>query len=70
MFDFSVALFYIKVGIPVSLILNGKERQYRLNDNGDILCIPNGKKHLEYKVNSFHLDAIMSDQWRIIDETN
>lgn len=73
-FNFQEALSYIKTGIAVSLILNNVERTYRLNCDGDIICTPNNKEHLAYKVNLFHIDAIMSKDWKFSnntkDETN
>lgn len=66
-FDFQEALSYIKAGMVVGLTLNGKERRYYLNQFGDIRCTPNGKEHLNYKVKSFHIDAIMSDSWVLYD---
>mgnify|MGYP001148494685 FL=1 len=64
-FDFQEALSYIKAGMVVGLTIDGKERRYYLNQFGDIRCVPNGKEHLNYKVNSFHIDAIMSNDWKL-----
>lgn len=64
-FDFGEALAYIKVGFVVGLTINGKERRYYLNQFGDIMCTPNGKEHLTYKVNTFHIDAVMSNNWKL-----
>ena len=66
-FDFQEALSYIKCGLVVSLTINGIDRRYYLNQFGDIMCTPNGKEHLTYKVNTFHVDAVMSDNWKLID---
>lgn len=66
-FDFQEALSYIKSGMTVSLIIDGVKRVYNLNQNGEIVCTPNGKEHLTYKVNTFHIDAVMSDDWRLVD---
>ena len=66
-FDFQEALSYIKAGMVVSLTLNGMERHYFLNQLGEIMCTPNGKEHLTYKVNTFHIDAVMSDNWKLVD---
>lgn len=66
-FDFQEALSYIKCGLVVSLTINGIERRYYLNQFNDIMCTPNGKKHLTYKVNTFHVDAVMSNNWKLID---
>ena len=66
-FDFQEALSYIKCGLVVSLTINGIERRYYLNQFGDIMCTPNGQEHLTYKGNTFHVDAVMSDNWKLID---
>lgn len=66
-FDFQEALSYIKADMPVYLNIDGKERKYFLNDKGEIMCTPNGKEHLTYKVKQFQIDAIMSDNWKLID---
>ena len=66
-FDFQEALSYIKAGMVVSLTLNGMERHYYLNQLGEIMCTPNCKEHLTYKVNTFHIDAVMSDNWKLVD---
>ena len=66
-FDFQEALSYIKCGLVVSLTINGIERRYYLNQFNDIMCTPNGKEHLTYKVHTFHIDAVMSDNWKLID---
>lgn len=64
-FDFQEALFYIKIGLVVGVTLNGIERRYYLNQFGEIMCTPNGKEHLTYKVNTFHIDAVMSNEWKL-----
>lgn len=66
--DFEEALFSLKCGLTIGLTLNGVERRYYLNKFGEILCIPNGKFHLTYKVKEFKVDAIMSKDWKIYDE--
>lgn len=66
-FDFQEALSYIKSGLVVSLTINNVERRYYLNQFGDIMCTPNCKEHLTYKVNTMHTDAIMSNNWILID---
>lgn len=66
-FDFQEALAYIKAGMVVSLTLENVERTYKLNQNGEVICIPNGKEHLTYKVNTFHIDAVMSEGWKLVD---
>ena len=66
-FDFQEALSYIKSGMTVSLTIDGVKRVYNLNQNGEIVCTPNGKGHLTYKVNTFHIDAVMSDDWQLVD---
>lgn len=65
-FDFQEAVAYIKAGMVVSLTINDVERVYCLNQNGEVICIPNGKEHLTYKVNTFHIDAVMSDNWKLV----
>lgn len=65
-FDFQEALSFIKAGMVVSLTLNNTERRYYLNQFGDIMCVPNGKKHLAYKMNIFHADAILSNNWKLV----
>ena len=64
-FDFQEALSYIKAGMVVSLTLNGMERRYYLNQFGEIMCTPNGKEHLTYKVQKFHIDSILSENWKL-----
>lgn len=66
-FDFQEALSYIKAGMVVSLTLNGMERRYYLNQLGEIMCTPNGKEHLTYKVQKFHIDSILSENWKLVD---
>ncbi len=66
-FDFQEALSYIKAGMVVGITINNVERRYYLNQFGNIMCTPNGKEHLTYKVNTFHIDAVMSDDWKLID---
>lgn len=65
-FDFQEALSYIKAGMVVSLTINNTERRYWLNQFGDIMCTPKGKEHLSYKVQKFHIDSIMSNDWKLI----
>ena len=64
-FDFQEALSYIKAGLVVGVTLNGVERRYYLNQFGEIMCTPNGKEHLTYKVKQFQIDAVMSKEWRL-----
>lgn len=66
-FNFQEALSYIKSGMAVSLTLNGVTRVYYLNLDGEVVCTPNGKPHLTYKVNTFHIDAVMSEDWQLGD---
>ena len=66
-FDFQEALSYIKAGLVVGITINGIERKYYLNQFGNIMCVPNGKEYLAYEVSVFHIDAIMSDDWKLID---
>lgn len=63
--DFEEALFSLKCGLVIGLTINGVERRYYLNQFGDIVCTPNGKPHLTYKVKEFKVDAIMSKDWKI-----
>lgn len=64
-FDFQEALSYIKAGMVVSLTINNVERRYYLNQFGEIMCVPNGKEHIKYKVDVFYIDAVMSDNWKL-----
>lgn len=64
-FNFQEALSYIKSGMTVSLTLGDITRVYYLNQQGEIVCTPNGKEHLTYKVNTFHIDAVMSNDWML-----
>lgn len=64
-FDFQEALSYIKAGMVVGITINNIERRYYLNQFGKIMCTPNGKEHLTYEVNTFHIDAVMSDDWKL-----
>ena len=66
MFDFQEALSYIKSGLVAGLTINGKKRRYYLNQFGDIMCTPNGKEHLTYKVKQFQIDAVMLKEWKLI----
>lgn len=66
-FDFQEALSYIKAGMYVSLKLDNIERVYYLKDY-KIMCIPNRNKRLEYSVSSFYVDAVLSDNWQLVDE--
>lgn len=63
-FDFQEALSCIEADMPVCLTLNGVERTYFIKD-GEIMCTPNGKEHLTYKVKHFQIDAVMSKQWKL-----
>lgn len=64
-FDFQEALSYIKAGMAVSLTILDIKRVYNLDHNGEIICTPNGKNRLTYRVNTFHIDAVMSDNWKL-----
>lgn len=66
-FDFQEALSYIKAGMTVRLTIDNVTRVYYLNQSGEIVCIPNGKDHFTYKVTTFHIDAVMSDDWQLAD---
>lgn len=64
--DFSQALSWMTVnGNEVSLTLNGVERVYHQDKNGDIICIPNGRSDLAYKVKEFKIDAVLSKKWQL-----
>lgn len=65
--DFSEALSWLQCDRAVTLTLNGIERIYYRLPEGDIVCIPNRKKHLAYKVKEFKIDAILSTEWAFID---
>lgn len=64
-FDFQEALSHIKAGRVSGITIDGKERRYYLNQFGEIMCTPNGKEHLTYKVKQFQIDAVMSKEWRL-----
>ena len=64
-FDFQEALAYIKTDMPVQLTLNGVTRKYYLNDKGEMMCTPKEKDFLTYKVQKFHIDAVMSNDWEL-----
>ena len=66
-FDFGEALSWLNCDRAVTLTLNGVERIYYRLPSGDIVCIPNRKKHLSYKVRDFKIDAVLSDEWSFID---
>ena len=66
-FDFKEALSWMGCDRAVTLTLNGIERIYYQLPEGDIICIPNRKKHLSYKVKEFKIDAVLSDDWSFID---
>lgn len=66
-FDFGEALSWMQCDRAVTLTLNGVERIYYMRSEGDIVCIPNRKKHLAYKVKDFKIDAILSKDWNFID---
>ena len=60
-FDFSEALSFIKSDIPVCLTIEGKTREYYM-DNDVIMCKV-GKT--TYAVKQFYIDAIMSNEWYV-----
>lgn len=66
-FDFGEALSWMQCDRAVTLTLGGVERIYYRLPEGDIMCIPNRKKHLAYKVKEFKIDAVLSDDWTFID---
>ena len=63
-FDFQEALSCIEADMPVCLTLGGVKRTYFIKD-GEIVCTPNDKEHLTYKVKHFQIDAVMSKEWRL-----
>lgn len=65
--DFGEALSWMQCDRAVTLTLNGVERIYYRLPEGDIVCIPNRKKHLAYKVKEFKIDAVLSMEWAFID---
>lgn len=65
--DFGEALSWLDCDRAVTLTLNGVERIYYKRPEGDIVCIPNKKKHLAYKVREFKIDAVLSNEWSFID---
>ena len=65
--DFGEALSWLQCDRAVTLTLNGVERIYYRLPEGDIMCIPNRKKHLAYKVKEFKIDAILAMDWHFID---
>lgn len=66
-FDFGEALSWLKCGRAVTLTIKGVERIYYQLPEGDIVCIPNRKRHLSYKIREFKIDAILSNDWKFID---
>ena len=66
-FDFGEALSWLQCDRAVTLTLGGVERIYYKLPEGDIVCVPNRKRHLSYKVKSFKIDAILSNNWTFID---
>jgi hypothetical protein len=64
-FNFQEALSYIEAGLTVSLTLDGHTRSYKLNEKGEIICTPAGKEFLTYKVKSFYVDAVLSNNWTL-----
>lgn len=70
--NFSQALSWMIVnGGTISLTLNGLTRTYHKDSNGDIVCVPNGKEEIAYKVKDFKIDAVLSNNWQLLtDETN
>lgn len=67
MFDFGEALAWLQCDRAVTLTLGGVKRIYYRCPEGDVVCIPNGKKHLAYKVKEFKIDAVLSTNWSFID---
>lgn len=68
--NFLDALLWILGGNRASLTLSGITRVYYMNGS-DIICIPNNKPNIAYKMKEFKVDAILSNNWILIeDETN
>lgn len=65
-FDFQEALSYMKAGFTVSLNLGTINRLYRIKGN-DIICLPNGNEQLAYVCHKMYVDAIMSDNWKLVE---
>ncbi len=67
-YSFADALSWIMVNeMPASLTINGTKRTYYKNGDGNIMCTPNDKSHLTYLVKEFKIDAILSNDWNLID---
>ena len=66
-FDFGETLSWLQCDRAVTLTLGGVERIYYRLPEGDIVCVPNKKRHLSYKVKEFKIDAVLSNAWRFID---
>lgn len=64
-FSFEEALQWIEFGEVVGIKLNGKTRVY-FKENGNILCKVN---NTIYKVESFYIDAIQSNNWVLFEDT-
>lgn len=67
--DFTQALSWLLVnGKKISLTINGVERTYHQDTNGDIICTPNDREDLAYKVKEFKIDAVLSNEWQLLYE--
>lgn len=64
-FGFDEAIYCLKCGQMVQININGKLRRYFKDDDGNIICEPNGKEYLRYKIKNFKIDAVMSDKWEL-----
>lgn len=64
-FDFSEALCCLKCGQVVQLTLNDITRVYFMDDEGNIVCRPRGKAHLQYVVKEMYSDSILSTDWEL-----
>lgn len=68
-YNFGDAISWITVNeMKASLTLNGIERTYYKDAEGKIICIPNGKEHLAYAIKEFKLDAVLSEDWKLLDK--
>lgn len=62
-FGFGDAISFMESGFTVCLTINGKTRMYYM-EGGKIIC---GIKdsHVNYVVNKFYADAVLSKEWSI-----
>lgn len=65
-FDFGEAVSMLKIGETVCLELDGKIRNYHM-ENEQIMCAIEGS-HVTYSVQKFYTDAILSENWYLYDK--